>query len=179
MRYLRCPSVDSLREYVSISSEIPLRKRLALKSHALLCSSCQREMEKIRGIWKAYFTPEPDVTSSLIRVFSRLQKDETLILKGWKLNSNQQSEARRAFLREGWLFRGAVSLGFGALAFILVSTGIQSNDEPPMTEVVNRSASMGMPTAQFRVEEKNSIRVHYVKPELLESMEFETTSPAR
>ena len=174
MRLLKCPKPDALFEFVSIPSEVSPWSRMSIKLHALACPPCQEKMNAIQAKWDAYFIPEPDITSSLIKVYSRLQKDETLVLKGWKLGRTQQtSQWGSGFLKQGWLFRGAVSLGLGSVAILLVTTQVKS-DKAPMTAAVYRSAHV--PLAQFRVEDKNSIKVHYVQPELLQSMEFETTS---
>lgn len=174
MRFLKCPKPDSLFEFVSIPSEVSAWNRMSIKVHAFACPPCQEKMDGIQAKWNAYFTPEPDITSSLIKVYSKLQKDETLVLKGWKLAGAQPAPSwRSSFLKQGWLFRGGVSLGLGSMAVLLVATQVKS-DKVPMTATVHRSAQV--PLAQFRVEDKNSIKVHYVQPELLQSMEFETTS---
>ncbi len=107
--------------------------------------------------------------SSLMRVYSRLQKDETLILKGWKLNEGRHKKSLGGILvNGGWLFRGAVSMGLAAVVISVVmsqqSNGKQSN------AVIQQG-----PLAQIRLENKNGVRVHYLQPEVLQTIEFETT----
>lgn len=173
---LNCPKMESLLEFVTIPSEMPRWDRFTFKVHALTCQSCQEKISSIQTKWDAFFRPEPDVTSSLIKVYSRLQKDETLILKGWKLDGVTPARVSlpASWLRQGWVFRGGVSLGLASLIMLLVFSQIKTEESVSYTSTVPHS--MNLPVAQFRVEDKNSIKVHYVQPELIQSMEFETTS---
>jgi len=182
--FLKCPKRDLFLEYVSISTELPLWKRAFIRTHSMFCNRCKEETQKIQTIWSDYFTPEPDVTSSILKVFSRLKKDETLILKGWKLGLvSRRHGATSILLKEGWLFRGAVSFGFAALLiFVLIG---QLRPESPNTVVTGethfsrRFHPSLTPVAKIRVEDKNRVQVHYVQPELLQSIEFETTGTSR
>lgn len=181
---LKCPKQESLFEYISIPREISLWKRLAIRLHTASCRNCQERMSTIKTKWDAYFTPEPELASSLIRVYSRLQNDETLILKGWKLSEQRpQSSLRRRLFAEGWLFRGAVSLSLGSLLLLFVVTQVRSMRDMTSPENVAQSSNVStnenIPFAQIRIEDKNRIQVHYVRPELLQSMEFETVSATR
>lgn len=173
---LRCPKTESLMEFVTIPSEMSRWTRFSFKAHTLACKNCQEKISAIQTKWNSFFHPEPDVTSSLIKVYSRLQKDETLILKGWKLEGVKPAAPSlpTSLLRQGWVFRGGVSMGLASILMLLVFSQMRPENEDQMTKAVPHSANL--PLAQFRVEDKNSIKVHYVQPELLQSMEFETTS---
>jgi hypothetical protein len=120
--------------------------------------------------WNGYFQPEPEIASSLLKVYSRLQRDETLILKGWKLGdfrSPRPSFAKLFLLSWGFPTGIAVAAGFFAVVF---SPAFRSSAE--QTQVSLREAPV--PLAPIRIRDRNSVKVHYVQPELLHSMEFET-----
>ena len=165
----KCPGQEKLLEFFTIPQEMNLAKRGFLKYHLFRCQSCAEKLQSLKLNWNEYFSPEPDVTSSLMRVYSRLQKDETLILKGWKLNKTKQTRNLTGVLvNGGWLFRGAISL---ALAGVVLSVVITQQNETRD----NNSISQPPPLAQIRLENKNGVKVHYLQPELLQSIEFETT----
>lgn len=179
MRPLKCLKSEELLEFVSISKELSLLSRLSTRFHVLTCKKCSVKREEIQAMWDSYLTPQPDITSSILSVYSRLQKDETLILKGWKLG---ESHARREswfsyFVNEGWVFRSAVSMGVAAAFAFVIATKLGVNQQ---SEVTLPSASLPKsPLAQIRVQEKNRVKVHYMEPELLQTIEFETTRGAR
>lgn len=177
MPLLSCPKDERLFELVSIPDEVSFVDRLQLKAHLVGCTGCQQKATAIRKNWETCFIPEPDITGSLMKIYSRLQKDETLILKGWKLSPTRPMSPSMRLIKEGWLFRGAVATA-AAAAFFIVPWSQFSGQKAPDVMVYNHSASMGQkpPLAQFRVENKNSIKVHYIEPELLQSIEFETTN---
>ncbi len=177
MLFQKCPSKDSLLEYVSISTELSLWKRVSVRSHSVSCTHCREQIQNLQEMWANCLTPEPDVTTSVMRVFSRLQKDETLVLKGWKLDAVvRRRSASTVLLNGGWLFRGGVSVGIAALVvFLLIGQLRGPADSVPMA-VNNLSL---VPLAKIRVEDKNRVQVHYVQPELLQSIEFETTGVSR
>jgi hypothetical protein len=109
-----------------------------------------------------------------LRVYSRLQADETLILKGWKLNNvKRRKEVSGFLLNEGWLFRGGVFLGLGAVVGAVVFSSL--NQKPLSPEGIPLKG----PFAQIRLQEKNKVKVHYLQPELLHTIEFETTRSGR
>ncbi len=139
------------------------------------CPRCREKVTSLKASWEAYFTPEPEIAPSLMRVYSKLQKDETLILKGWKLSKpGARATLSERLFREGWVFRGAVSAaGLATLVFIGVS---RFSSAPAPVEAVALATKPQLPFAQIRIQEKDAVRVHYVQPELLESVEFETTS---
>jgi len=148
--------------------------------HTKHCAGCQQQMSAIRSTWEGYFTPEPDITSSLMRVYSRLQSDETLILKGWKLSEFRAARAS-SVPSTAWAWRAGMAV---AAAILLVIVGLNGGlpgmgpaHEEMLTASVN-PASEKLPFAQIRVEDKdnNRVQVHYLQPELLQSVEFETTS---
>lgn len=169
---LNCPSQEKLFESVSIARELSLWERARVRSHTWHCSGCREKKKALSQTWQSYLSPEPEVTSSLMKVYSRLQKDETLILKGWKLTEvSRPHSLSHWLLKEGWLFRGGISLGaFGLVVALVVS---QMSSEEPSLKV---ASVMKPPMAQIRIENGNTVKVHYVQPELLQSMEFETTS---
>jgi len=126
-----------------------------------------------------FFAPEPDITSSLLNIYSRLQRDETLILKGWKLN-DVKSHHKPAQAAEknwsAWVFgsTAAVSVAAAGLFFLNLPTGGELQKE--MSNATARPLSdRSVPFAQLRFEDKNRIKVQYVQPELLHTIEFETT----
>ena len=171
MPLLKCPKQEILLEYVSSPMGLGIWDRMTIRWHSLRCQTCHEKVSLIKSKWDSYFLVEPDdITSSLIRVYSRLQNDETLILKGWKLNNLRSPRGFTSLLLGGgWLFRGAVALGVGCLITFLftaqVSSGKRSQELLP---------GMKVPYAQIRFEDKNRIQVRYVRPELLQSIEFET-----
>jgi hypothetical protein len=161
-------------EGVSIPGELPFWSQFLLKTHVRFCASCERKQLSLKSTWESYFQPDPEVATSVLRVYSRLQKDETLILKGWKLGdfrSQKRSGNLHFFLRTWGFPTGiAAALGFFALFY---SPAFQS--EGDKTQLASRPA-LSVPPSQVRVRDKNSVKVHYVQPELIHSMEFETVS---
>ncbi len=165
----KCPKQEKLLEFFTIPQEISFFESSSIKIHLLSCQSCSQNLAHLKSNWEQYFSPEPDITSSLMRVYSRLQKDETLILKGWKLNETRtQRNLSGQLIHGGWLFRGAVSLALAAVVLSVVIT--QQNDSKETNPLAPTQ-----PLAQIRQENKNGVKVHYLQPELLQTMEFETT----
>lgn len=165
----KCPGQEKLLEFFTIPQEMNLAKKGLIKYHLFRCESCTTKLNNLKMNWAQYFSPEPDVTSSLMRIYSRLQKDETLILKGWKLNETRHQKSLTGILfNGGWLFRGAVSVALAAVVLSVIMT--QQDDIKE-----NNSVSNPTPLAQIRLENKNGVKVHYLQPELLQSIEFETT----
>jgi hypothetical protein len=175
---MKCPKQEALFEFISIPDELSRWERFRTQWHTRSCASCQEQMQAIRSTWESYFTPEPDVTSSMMRVYSRLQSDETLILKGWKLSEFRPARAPlRA--RANWAFR--IGASFAAALLLVVFAAPQWRALHPVADAaapVPVAANEHLPFAQIRVEDKdnNRVQVHYVQPELLQSVEFETTS---
>ena len=170
MQFLKCPSPERLFEYVSIPLEMRKIDKTSTKLHVMTCSGCRNKIGRIQMKWSAYFKPEPEVTTSLMKVYSRLKNDETLILKGWKLDDARPQ--RRHPVQNGWMFRGAVGLGALSVAGFVMVTQMKTAEAPRSAF----SASSLIPYAQIRVEDKNRVQVQYVTPELLESMEFQTNN---
>jgi hypothetical protein len=168
---MKCPQSEILLEFVSIPDEMSRIKRMQLRSHMFLCAPCQSKVTSLRKGWSKFLVPEPDVTSSLMRVYSRLQKDETLILKGWKFGETvPRRNMESILLKEGWLFRGMIGVGLTvAIALVLHNQQFQRNTPTP-------APVRHTPLAQIRVEGKNNVKVHYLEPELLQTVEFETAS---
>jgi hypothetical protein len=155
---------------------MPYLSRMRVRVHLVHCRECASAVEDIERQWNSYFSQNQDITPSLIRVLGRLKQDETLILKGWKLDRPPRVSMTHPLLNGGWLFRGAVATGLAGMTFLFVSNSIRSNSVPPL---VSTPQSAQLPLAQIRQTEKNGVRVHYVQPELLQSVEFETTSRTR
>lgn len=177
MRLLKCPPPDALLEYHSVPQEISRFKRISTRIHLASCQSCRTRVEKIDSMWKSYFKPEPEITSSLLSVYSRLQSDQTLILKGWKLGDTKRRKNLGGMLfNEGWLFRGAVSFGLFALLGFVVFSQIRTNSQSARQPLMAQNKA---PLAQIRVEDKNTLKVHYLEPQLLQTIEFETTRGSR
>jgi len=175
---LSCPKPEKLLELFTIPGEISFSQRALTKSHAFFCADCQAKLTNLKSSWEHYFKPEPDITSSLLKVYSRLQKDETLILKGWKLGEAPRKRgARHVLFNEGWLFRGSVGLGMAALVAVL-AVGPLNKTQTKDDLVVDsfKSAKADLPLMQIRTEDKDSVKVRYLQPELLQTIEFETTS---
>ncbi len=176
MQLLSCPKNEALLEMVSIPRELSVARRLRNKIHLSTCGKCREQTQILERKWEAFFSPEPEVTSSLLRVYSRLQKDETLILKGWKLNKSQPRRNNpMVWLAQGWLFRGGVVAALlGVITLVLWGRYGNLANLDRGKELNNASAAI--PFAQIRMEDKNRIKVHYIQPELLQSIEFETTN---
>ncbi len=167
-----CPSTEQLLEGVSIPGELPFWSHLLLKAHVRFCEACERKQLSLKSTWESYFQPDPEVATSVLRVYSRLQKDETLILKGWKLGDfrSQKRNGNVHFFLRTWGFPTGIAAALGVSA-LFYSPAFQGQDD----RLVSRP-SPSVPLSQVRVREKNSVKVHYVQPELIHSMEFETVS---
>ncbi|MBI1860959.1 MAG: hypothetical protein HYR96_08580 [Deltaproteobacteria bacterium] len=162
---MACPKADKLFEWISIPSEVPRFSRVRLCLHLRFCKPCKTRCAQIEENWQNCLVPEPDVTASIMRVYASLKRDETLILKGWKLGENRRSGGN------AWLFPSAVALGALALAvWVSAPSTLLSFTKSP------KAMKDDSPLAQIRYEDKNRVQVHYVKPELLQSIEFETAS---
>ena len=174
MRWLPCPNQESLLEFVSIPDELSFLLKLGFRVHLSVCRKCRKTAQQIEAKCQTYFHPQPEVTSSLLRVYSRLQKDETLVLKGRKLAELRTGPRswNELLFSGGWLFRGGV-VGTMAVLVLLVIAQLGSDSH---RERLNQNQAVKVPLAQFRIEDRNTVKVHYVQPELLQSMEFETTS---
>lgn len=166
---LNCPNSDDFLELVSVPEELPLLQKRAMKSHLFFCSSCKEKFQSVQVAWQQFLKPNPEITSSLLKVYSRLQSDETLILKGWKLGSVKQKKSLTGYLlNEGWLFRGGLVASLFIVAGILAFSSLMKNSKPtalptPLT-----------PMAQIRFQDKNKVQIHFLQPELLHTIEFET-----
>jgi len=172
---MKCPQPEILFEFISIPGEMSLIKRLQIQAHSVFCSHCQEKLSSLQANWDKYLAPQPDVTSSIMKVYSRLQKDETLILKGWKIGDvAPRRNMSTVLFKEGWLFRGAIGMGLAAAIALVMFNQVQMDNRTPETPVA--SSTRHTPLAQIRVEGKNNVRVHYIEPELLQTVEFETTS---
>jgi hypothetical protein len=182
MSLIPCPKQEALWELVSISDEISFFQKQKLALHLKFCAPCRNQTQTIKNTWESYFTPEPEIASSLMKIYGRLQNEETLILKGWKLGKfRPQPSATRRFWSEAWWLRMGVVSGLTvaivALVFPLSSTTVSHTQPAIALSTIPMSAKgIPFPKAQIRVKEDNSVRVHYVRPELLQSMEFETTN---
>ena len=171
----KCPNPEQILEFVTIPVELPRLQMWGFRAHVWKCKDCQSRVAQIRQTWAGYFKPQPEITSSLLKVYSRLQNDETLILKGWKLGESRVRPSPMQFLlKDGWLFRGAVSLGIGAVAGVLFYSQLTgaSKESPKL-------ATVSAPLAQIRLQNKNTLQVHYLRPELVQSIEFETTKESQ
>lgn len=173
MRLLHCPKEEKLLQWLSIRQDLSLSSRVGTRVHLRTCRTCREKAAGIKSRLELAFSPQPDIASSLIRVYQRLQQDETLILKGWKIGELSAHPRRsRNWLASGWLFRGAVAMGLGSIAVIFVMADRGAIGGSPTQVARNRSE---IPFAQIRFEDKNRVQVHYIKPELVQSVEFETT----
>jgi hypothetical protein len=170
MPKFRCLSSDALFKYFSVRNEVRLFDQVKTFFHLKKCTQCESKYKTIQNTWKEYFTPEPEIAPSLIKVYAKLQRDETLVLKGWKLENFSQSYKLNHWLfNRGWLYYGSVPTALAAvITFLAVS---QNSKNPPV--VANNKQSL--PYAQIRYEDSNKVNVIYVKPELLHRVEFQTT----
>jgi hypothetical protein len=174
-----CPKEERLLELASVAAEMPCTDRLRLKWHLSGCASCRARVDELKSAFESYFAPEPDIASSLLRVYGRLQADQTLVLRGWKLNETRsRADWRLVLLQRGWLFRGGL-----AAAGLMVAWGVWkvpgAGTLPKAVAPLPQQPpdSVGPPPwAQLRIENGNSVRVHYVRPELVHFSEFETVS---
>lgn len=171
----KCPNPEQILEMVTIPAELPRLTLWRSKAHVWKCDDCRARVDQIRETWSGYFQPQPEITSSLLKVYSRLQNDETLILKGWKLGESRvRPNLFQFLLKDGWLFRGAVSLGMGAVAGVVFYSQLTGGSKE-----VTKLASVSAPLAQIRLQNKNTLQVHYLRPELVQSIEFETTKESQ
>lgn len=168
-----CPSNETLLESLSIPGEIGRFRLWKLKFHTLRCQPCQKNVARLRETWDAYFQPSPEVASSLLRVYSKLQRDETLILKGWKLDDflSRRPSSTQLFLR-AWGFPTGIAVALGLFA-VFYSPFFRASEEAVEYAAAPQPQ---VPLSPIRVRDRNSLKVHYVQPELLHSMEFETVS---
>lgn len=172
-----CPKEERLLELASVAQELPRTERLRLKWHLSGCASCRTQVEELRMAFESYLTPEPDVASSLLRVYGKLQADQTLLLKGWKLNETRTgTDWKSVLLQRGWLFRGGLAAAGMAVAWgVWLAPGTSTSAMAPLPQQPPDSVG-APPWAQIRIEDRNSVRVHFVRPELVHSSEFETVS---
>ncbi len=174
MQRPKCLKPETLLEFVSLPEEMGRLQVLKIRWHLRSCEPCQAVEAQVRTQCARYFHPEPEITSSLLRVYSRLQRDETLILKGWKLDEPRSVKtAQHALLREGWLFRGGLALASLIMVGVVAFSSTQNEEGE---KVAVRRNENRPPLAQIRIEQPGRVKVHYVEPELLQTMEFETTS---
>lgn len=173
----KCPKPEVLLELVTIPRELSLISQLCLRLHLIGCRECQAKTKAIRKSWEACINPEPDITSSLVRVYSRLKSDETLVLAGWKLGRThrQGNGLANALFGGGWLFRGGVALGIASVGFMLLLNPFRPTPVPE-ARMTSQDTLREIPFMQFRVKDRNSVKVHYLQPELLQTIEFETAS---
>jgi hypothetical protein len=184
MSFLKCPKNEAILEYVSIAKELPSLSRWSMATHFAVCADCRTRSEQLLKKWESFFQPEPDLTPSLLRVYSRLGKDETLVLKGWKLNDSRILRGRWQWpLRTSHARHFVMGGGAVALAAVLTMVIWMPTEKSSRVEMQNASAKMSpsflnnsTPFAQIRLQEKNRVQVHYVQPELLHTIEFETTN---
>lgn len=187
MQFRRPPSTDEIFRFVSIPDEMTFVQR----AHLYVWKTCNRDVRnqvtEIQSRWNACFHPEPDVTDSVMRVYSKLATDETLILKGFKIGASRARTSHRLDTNFGW-FNWKVGVFGGvpiALFIVLFWTPTMDRPEPGDLALVTPVSSgtfqgirnSDIPLARIRVQERNTVRVKYVQPELLQSVEFETTSP--
>jgi hypothetical protein len=174
MRLLNCPKQETLFQVVTIPHEVGFWSKALVRIHTSTCPQCKASCSQMEKRWQGVFSPEPELTSSLLKVYSRLQTDETLILKGWKLGSvgTRRRGAGEWLLASGWLFRGSVAFGLTTVVTLFVWSQFGLDQR---TKEVN-NASTPLPYVQIRTEDTNRIKVQYVQPELLHSLEFETSN---
>ena len=181
MRLLKCPKPEALFEFISIAHELSFREKAPRWIHIKTCQDCKDKSVAFARKWESMLSPEPDITSSILKVYSRLQRDETLILKGWKLGENRRDRRNDSASLSNWAFRGTIAASL--LAVIGFVGWSQLNSRDGGKELLNASAplitpghSASIPFAQIRIQDKNRIKVQYVQPQLLQTMEFETTN---
>jgi hypothetical protein len=181
--FLNCPKDENLFAFVSIPQEVSLWKRSGVRLHIKSCQPCREKVTSLRSQWDAYFAPEPDITSSLMSVYSRLQNDETLILKGWKLSpARPHRKTGLSNAQKSWLFGGGFSVALASFFVLFTLTGLKLGKAT--SPVVAGAGGPGgtalsdvkVPLAQIRFEDENRVKVEYVQPQLLQSIEFETSA---
>lgn len=168
-----CYKAESLLEYISLPEQVGMFQTFQIRRHLKGCADCRKIEVRVRSECAAYFAPEPEITTSLLRVYSKLQKDETLILKGWKLDTRQAPTTRQTLVNGGWLFRGGLALASLVVVGLVV---FNSGNNEDSDRLARRQQEPKPPMAQIRIEQPGRVKVHYVEPELLQTMEFETTS---
>jgi len=167
----KCPSKDAWLEWVSTPQSISLLKKFYFRTKLTICSHCQETEASVKKLWMQFSEPEPDLTDSLIRVFHKLQKDETLVLKGWKLNEPPLKK-RAPVIPLRWV-------GVATAATMLFVSAWWLQSQQPVHKPIASRAFTTFPKAQIRRQENNTVKVHYIQPELVETLEFETDSNRR
>lgn len=170
-----CPEKTRWLEYISIPHEMSFFQRSAMRLHGSKCEPCLTTIAALQKEWNSLFSGDGDLTPSLMRVLSKLKNDETLILKGWKLGNVKPRVSTRQMVRSGWVFRGAISIALVAVVSLVM---LRQRDTAESSAQTGQSL-LRKPLAQFRFENQNGIKVHYVQPELVESIEFRTTGTRR
>ncbi len=172
MPLLSCPREEVLLQYLSIPHDISWKSRFQIKLHLRSCTDCLDKSVGIEEKLQSYFSPKVEISSSLLKVYSRLQSDETLILKGWKLSEigAKRASHRQSSFARSWLVRGTVIAGLGSLMMLFFVADTSDPEKAVQTIQQNN-----VPFAQIRFQDKNRIQVQYLKPELVQSVEFETT----
>ncbi|GEM_PF-1397335 len=182
---LKRPSSEELFEFISIPQELSWLKRNKIALQIRLDSKLNAQVEKLRDTWTSYFKPEPDVMDSVMRVYSKLRSDETVILKGWKLcQAHAVVRPKRDYSSWGVVGTAGVAAAVGAIVLFTGERGQggyeAANGEGGLRTVQMMSAPIEIkrtkaPLARIRTQDRNSVQVQYVQPELLQSIEFETT----
>jgi hypothetical protein len=184
---MKRPNAEELFEYVSIPQELSVWKRARIALFIRFDPQCRQQVEKMQSTWASYFKPEPDVMDSVMRVYSKLRSDETLILKGWKLcDARPVIKPKREFSVFQVLAASGVAASVGAVVLWTGPAGnsglaVANFEEPSGLQSVQRISNpiqlkrQDPPMARVRIQDRNTIQVHYMQPELLQSIEFETT----
>jgi len=183
MPFSGCPTRERLWALATIPGEMSFFERFPIRFHMRRCEGCQKVTAHLNGLWKSYFTPEPDITPSLMKVYRRLQNDETLILKGWKIGnfSQHRLDSWKSWMSQGWAFRGGViALSLFAGLFVLFSPSPEGSIPVGSPVVAESQLKFSkVPMAQIRFEDEKETRVRYVRPELIKTIEFETMGSQR
>lgn len=169
-----CLKSDQLLQYFTIQSELGFVTKFKTKWHLKKCQGCAERFNKVQSTWNQYFNPEPEIAPSLIRVYAKLQRDETLILKGWKLENFKSTRSlSQKLFRQGWVYYGAVTSSLlGVMGFFMYN-------QMTVNRALTLSEKKSSPVAQIEFNQKDKVNVYYVKPELLHHVQFQTNRSMR
>ncbi len=163
---INCPKNEKILEFITIKESIPIFKKIAMCIHLMFCKVCSEKKKVFTKEWENLTEPSYDITKSLLRIFSRLQNDETLILQGWKLGK---------IPRKRWV-PFLISPRFVLVATFLLAIAIFVIFKNGTGKVYTLKSEDHLPYIKYRFQDKNKVTVHYIEPELIQTVEFETSS---
>lgn len=173
MRTLKnCPSKEKILEFSCFSGALSFFEKLSIKMHLFHCQKCKEKNAEAFSHWQNVFHLKNDFqTESLLNVYSRLQKDETLILKGWKLENPTFRGSERFALSK------TLNVGLAVITLVVISTFtfLGTNIFRTPNQVYSlKEAPRNTLQAKVKIKDRNRVQTHYLEPQLIRMVEFET-----